>query len=198
MKMRAEVKELHQRLGVTSIFVTHDQEEAMSISDRIAVMHKGRIEQLGTPEEIYGRPANLHVARFMGYRNVLPFTLTGERGSHLALSAGGVTLTGVAMGDANGTDVSVALRPEDFERAAPGDPNAFGSRGPHVTFVAGGKSATRAEYLTAPQCLQQEVPPALLRPTCGRSSTDGRAQSRRAPAELVSYPHFDFTSNLVT
>ncbi|HTN95984.1 MAG TPA: ABC transporter ATP-binding protein [Nordella sp.] len=66
LKMRAEVKELHQRLGVTSIFVTHDQEEAMSISDRIAVMNGGRIEQLGTPEEIYARPATRYVATFIG------------------------------------------------------------------------------------------------------------------------------------
>ena len=64
--MRAEVKLLHSRLGVTSIFVTHDQEEALSISDRIAVMRQGRIEQVGTPEEVYARPASTYVARFIG------------------------------------------------------------------------------------------------------------------------------------
>jgi ABC-type sugar transport system ATPase subunit len=64
--MRGEIKLLHQRLGATSIFVTHDQEEAMSISDRIAVMRAGRIEQFGTPEEIYDRPATRYVARFIG------------------------------------------------------------------------------------------------------------------------------------
>ncbi|MEZ5665967.1 MAG: ABC transporter ATP-binding protein [Alphaproteobacteria bacterium] len=66
VRMRAEVKELHQKLGVTSVFVTHDQEEAMSISDRIAVMSEGRIEQIATPEEIYARPASRTVARFIG------------------------------------------------------------------------------------------------------------------------------------
>jgi multiple sugar transport system ATP-binding protein len=66
IKMRAEVKELHQRLRVTSIFVTHDQEEALSLSDRIAVMREGRIEQFGTPEEIYARPLSKYVARFIG------------------------------------------------------------------------------------------------------------------------------------
>src|SRR5262249_25061202 len=66
VRMRAEVKELHQRLGVTSIFVTHDQEEAMSISDRIAVMNRGRIEQVGTPEEIYAEPKTRYVATFIG------------------------------------------------------------------------------------------------------------------------------------
>jgi ABC-type sugar transport system ATPase subunit len=66
LRMRAEVKELHQRQRVTSIFVTHDQEEALSLSDRIAVMRDGRIEQIGTPEEIYVRPASRYVARFIG------------------------------------------------------------------------------------------------------------------------------------
>jgi hypothetical protein len=64
--MRAEIKLLHSRLGVTSIFVTHDQEEALSISDRIAVMRQGRVEQYGTPEEVYARPATTYVARFIG------------------------------------------------------------------------------------------------------------------------------------
>ncbi len=65
-RMRAEIKLLHQKLGVTSIFVTHDQEEAMAISDRIVVMRAGRIEQSGTPAEVYARPASLYVARFIG------------------------------------------------------------------------------------------------------------------------------------
>ena len=60
------MKELHQRLGVTSIFVTHDQEEALSLSDRIAVMREGRVEQFGTPEEVYARPLSKYVARFIG------------------------------------------------------------------------------------------------------------------------------------
>lgn len=66
LRMRAEIKLLHSRLGVTSIFVTHDQEEALSLSDRIAIMRQGQIEQVGTPEEVYARPANIHVARFIG------------------------------------------------------------------------------------------------------------------------------------
>lgn len=64
--LRAEIRQLHDDLGVTFIYVTHDQHEAMSMSDRVAVMREGRILQLGTPEEIYNRPANLDVARFVG------------------------------------------------------------------------------------------------------------------------------------
>ena len=66
LKTRGEIKELHQRLGVTSVFVTHDQEEALSLSDRIAVLRAGHLEQFGTPEEIYSRPATKYVARFIG------------------------------------------------------------------------------------------------------------------------------------
>ncbi|MEI7601665.1 MAG: ABC transporter ATP-binding protein, partial [Aestuariivirga sp.] len=65
-RMRAEVKELHLRLGVTSIFVTHDQEEALSISDRVAIMRDGSVEQFGTPEDVYANPETVEVARFIG------------------------------------------------------------------------------------------------------------------------------------
>ncbi|MGZ4316276.1 MAG: ABC transporter ATP-binding protein, partial [Gaiellaceae bacterium] len=66
VRMRMEIKELHQQLKITSLFVTHDQEEALSISDRIAIMRNGRIEQVGTSEEVYGRPRSKYVARFIG------------------------------------------------------------------------------------------------------------------------------------
>ena len=66
MRMRVEVKAMHQRLGITSIFVTHDQEEALSLSDRIAIMNSGKIEQIGTPEDVYSRPCSTYVARFIG------------------------------------------------------------------------------------------------------------------------------------
>lgn len=66
LKTRGEIKELHQRLGVTSIFVTHDQEEALSLSDRIAVLRLGHLEQFGTPEDVYAKPASKYVAKFIG------------------------------------------------------------------------------------------------------------------------------------
>ena len=87
--MRGEVKQLHARLGVTSVFVTHDQEEALSISDRIAIMHGGRIEQVGTPEEIYSRPATTYVATFIGHPRIdlVPIDLE-ERSGTLYAKAG--------------------------------------------------------------------------------------------------------------
>jgi multiple sugar transport system ATP-binding protein len=66
VRMRSEIKQLHQRLGITSLFVTHDQEEALSISDRIAVMRDGHVEQIGTPEQVYAQPVSRYVAHFIG------------------------------------------------------------------------------------------------------------------------------------
>jgi multiple sugar transport system ATP-binding protein len=80
MKMRIEVKELHQRLGITSLFVTHDQEEALSLSDRIAIMRDGHIEQVGTPEQVYSHAVSKYVARFIGspQMDILQGTLERE------------------------------------------------------------------------------------------------------------------------
>jgi multiple sugar transport system ATP-binding protein len=116
MRMRAEVKELHQRLGVTSIFVTHDQEEAMSISDRIAVMNKGRVEQVGTPEEIYASPTTRYVATFIGSPQIDLFRGQIEReGDEAFCRAGSVRLhlpSRVAAGAAHGVAVDVGIRAE--------------------------------------------------------------------------------------
>lgn len=96
-EMRIEIKRLHNELGLTTVYVTHDQSEAMSLSDRVVVLRLGRIEQIGTPQEIYNRPNSLFVSRFMGYTNQLPVTLMGkdgdfwqvqtEQGVHLRASA---------------------------------------------------------------------------------------------------------------
>ena len=82
MKTRGEIKELHQRLGVTSIFVTHDQEEALSLSDRVAVLRSGKLEQFGTPEDIYAKPATKYVARFIGspQMDIFPGEFVRENG----------------------------------------------------------------------------------------------------------------------
>ncbi|CAG9248186.1 Putative spermidine/putrescine transport system ATP-binding protein [Paraburkholderia unamae] len=129
IEMRAEIRRIHGQLERATIYVTHDQDEALSMADRIVVMKEGVVQQVATPKEVYSRPSNLHVARFMGFRNVLPFAITGEQGGHIAMSSSGITLTGVPMGDmaakSSGNEISVAMRPEDFERANTGDANAF-------------------------------------------------------------------------
>ncbi|WP_162914040.1 ABC transporter ATP-binding protein [Taklimakanibacter lacteus] len=122
LRMRAEVKELHQRLGVTSIFVTHDQEEAMSISDRIAVMNKGRIEQLGTPEEIYARPATRYVATFIGSPRIeLAAGETVAFGNMSACRIGSVTLP-LVRSLRPGRQVEIGVRPEHVRLGHSGIP----------------------------------------------------------------------------
>ena len=77
VQLRDEIRRIQLRLGITTVFVTHDQEEALAVSDRIAVMNAGRIEQIGTPEELYLRPATPNVAAFVGLSSTVRGTVTG-------------------------------------------------------------------------------------------------------------------------
>src|ERR1700749_1888672 len=76
LEMRTEIKRIHRELGRSTVYVTHDQDEALSLADRIVVLHEGKTQQIGSPEDLYARPANLDVARFMGYQNLLRLTAT--------------------------------------------------------------------------------------------------------------------------
>jgi iron(III) transport system ATP-binding protein len=108
VELRDEIRDLQRSLGITTIYVTHDQEEALGISDRICVMQGGRVHQIGTPRDIYARPATLFVASFVGAMNVVPRVAIGP-GGEVALGAGGARLAGLA-GRARAT---LAIRPED-------------------------------------------------------------------------------------
>jgi putative spermidine/putrescine transport system ATP-binding protein len=79
VQLRDEIRRIQLRLGITTVFVTHDQEEALAVSDRIAVMDAGRIDQIDTPEELYLRPATAHVAAFVGLSSVVPGVASGDR-----------------------------------------------------------------------------------------------------------------------
>jgi ABC-type sugar transport system ATPase subunit len=127
IRMRSEVRQLHDRLGVTSVFVTHDQEEAMSISDRIAVMRLGKVEQFGTPEEVYASPVSKYVAQFVGSprMNILAGTLL-EDGTGSAFRFGSVTVpldakagSAIAHGERH---VDLGIRPEHVHLVAAGIP----------------------------------------------------------------------------
>lgn len=146
IEMRAEIRRIHSQLERATLYVTHDQDEALSMADRIVVMREGVVQQVATPKEVYARPQNLHVARFMGYRNVAEFTLEGMQGDGVAVSANGVRLIGTPMAGFNGKRVSVALRPEDMERTAPGTENAFDAL---VTVVEYGGNSSLLRVKTA-------------------------------------------------
>ncbi len=111
--MQIELKRIQREVGITFIFVTHDQGEALTMSDRIAVMSRGRVEQIGTPEEIYDRPASIFVAGFIGSANLLPGTLSRVGDAPVALLDSGVRLAVPSAGDAReGGPITVMLRPE--------------------------------------------------------------------------------------
>ncbi|WP_232470211.1 MULTISPECIES: spermidine/putrescine ABC transporter ATP-binding protein PotA [Methylococcus] len=114
-EMQLELKRLQRQTGITFVFVTHDREEALSMSDRIAVMRAGRIEQLGPPRDIYERPANLFVAQFAGESNVLETTVTAITGPHtLTVELAGTPL--LVRTDRKfdiGAGLTLVLRPED-------------------------------------------------------------------------------------
>ncbi len=123
--MQVELKEIQQRLGITTIFVTHDQGEALSMSDRVAVMSAGRIHQVGTPEEVYRRPADRFVAGFVGDVNRLPARLLGREGDTAQVAAGACHFTVPAAplaGLAPGAAVELFLRPEQLAPAPAGGP----------------------------------------------------------------------------
>ena len=114
VETRAEIRRIHDQLGRATIYVTHDQDEALSLADRIVVMKDGAIQQIDRPHEVYAQPANLHVARFMGYRNVLDMDVLGNTGGRVELHAGDLRLTGVLKQVLPGARASVAIRPEEI------------------------------------------------------------------------------------
>ncbi len=114
VQMRTELRHLHQKLGATTIYVTHDQVEAMTMADRIVMMRDGAIEQVGRPLEIYDRPANHFVAGFIGSpaMNVLPGRIRAGADPAVALDGGGVLPLGHVPSLAPGRAVAVGIRPE--------------------------------------------------------------------------------------
>ena len=114
--IQLELKLLHRRLGVTIVYVTHDQEEALFLSDRIIVLERGLVAQAGAPQALYRRPANRFVATFLGDCNLLPGSL--RSGSGVALEAGPVLLLDELPALPDGAAVVVATRPEHLLLAA--------------------------------------------------------------------------------
>ena len=119
--MRVELKQIQEKTGITFIFVTHDQEEALTMSDRIAVMSAGRVQQIGTAREIYESPRNAFVANFIGETNLLPAVVAGvEEGIALCdLQAGGRLTATPTDTAASGDRGSVSVRPEHLSLTAP-------------------------------------------------------------------------------
>ena len=114
VELREEVRKIAKRLSMTTIYVTHDQEEAMAVADRIAVMNAGKIQQVGRPEEIYYKPANFFVATFLGRSNVLKGRVVETKGEAATLDVGFLIAAQTPHRLAPGDEVEVVVRPEDI------------------------------------------------------------------------------------
>ncbi|MGE0724333.1 MAG: ABC transporter ATP-binding protein [Alphaproteobacteria bacterium] len=148
VEMRSEIQKLQKTLGITAVYVTHDQEEAMAISDRIAVMSQGRIAQVGTAEALYRRPATAFVAAFIGRSNLLDATVVEAGGGRAVLAIAGhrIAIAGAPDGLAAGQSVRAVVRPEAVALAPAGTPGVpgvvasetyLGEKAEYVVTVAG-------------------------------------------------------------
>ncbi|MFO1288843.1 MAG: ABC transporter ATP-binding protein [Rubrivivax sp.] len=129
VQMRHEIRSLQRRLGITTIYVTHDQEEAMAVSDRIVVMNQGRVVQVGSAEDLYLRPASAFVARFIGRINALEARVESVAGGTAEVSVLGrrigVPIGSAPAGLAAGQEVQLMIRPEALRVLAADDPAAW-------------------------------------------------------------------------
>jgi iron(III) transport system ATP-binding protein len=125
VEMREEIKDIQRKLGITTIYVTHDQEEAMAVSDRIAIQNYGKIMQVGTPKEIYDKPENLFIATFIG-KGALIEGMVEELDDYAKVTIGKSYMEGINTGDTELHDsqhVACVMRPESFFLEAPDEPH---------------------------------------------------------------------------
>jgi len=116
VEMRGAIRDVQKEVGITTVYVTHDQEEALAISDRIAVMKDGIVQQVGTPKEIYTRPKNIFVSTFIGHSNLYKGTIEEQDGVTFVKFEKGYTVKMDNLKDKvkNGQRVIIAVRPEEF------------------------------------------------------------------------------------
>ena len=168
--LRKEIRTIQRQLGITTVYVTHDQEEAMSLSDRVVVMSDGRIEQIGPPPQIYNFPATPFVASFVGTLNLLPATIVDAAAG--TVSVGGQTIrTPKAIDGHASREITVALRPEAVEIGEAGGSNRLAGQVEDVSLL-GSIVRTRVRVMQeASVSLDQFNDPALAAPAIGETIT---------------------------
>jgi spermidine/putrescine transport system ATP-binding protein len=168
LQMQLELKAIQQRVGITFLFVTHDQGEALTMSDRIAVMNKGRVEQVATSEEIYSRPLTRFVASFIGDTNLLDSAFVGIDGPDVVVDWHGLRVRASGTTRPPAGSVAISVRPENISLedavAETGDDNVFDARVVRATFTG---SSVRYDL----------VMPNSLRLTSQQPNTSGRRWS---------------------
>ena len=168
VSLREEIRALQQRLGITTVFVTHDQEEALSISDRIVVMSEGRAEQVGAPSDIYNKPKTRFVASFIGTLNLLQATVVDAKGGILSLAGQNLRTAATLNGAKAGDMLTVALRPEAL--SLEGGANGFGALVEDMNFL-GAIVRLRLRAGADVLSLDQFNQPAMSLPAKGSSVT---------------------------
>ncbi|MHB8398565.1 MAG: ABC transporter ATP-binding protein [Candidatus Limnocylindrales bacterium] len=134
--LRHEIRSIQRELGITTVYVTHDQEEALSLSDRIVVMSEGRVEQIGTPFQVYNFPSTAFVASFVGTLNVLDATVVDAASGRLTVAGQPISTGRPLIGaGAPGATLPIALRPEMLSIGAEGQANAVSGTVEDVTFL---------------------------------------------------------------
>jgi ABC-type Fe3+/spermidine/putrescine transport system ATPase subunit len=143
--MQVEIKRIQRKLGITTIIVTHDQEEAVSLADRVIVMNTGKILQVGKPKEVFDNPASLFVAEFMGFSNFIKGKVNSFDGSKASVVCSGqeLVLTGADNAGVNsGDSVTISIRPENIIPAEKSSENALRGIVKSVTYKG---TVTRVE-----------------------------------------------------
>ncbi len=182
--LRHEVKALQRRLGITTVMVTHDQEEALTMADRIVVMDQGRIEQVGTPLEIYREPRTSFVADFIGTMNFVPGTICGPASARF----GELELACETDGLAEGTPVTIAMRPEDIlvQGVTAGEENTYEARIRGLEFLGSFVRADLTSEATGEDRLRADLSINLVR---RQGIADGDSLLVRIPRERIRlYP----------
>jgi iron(III) transport system ATP-binding protein len=182
--LRHEVKDLQRRLGITTVMVTHDQEEALTMADRIVVMDQGRIEQIGPPLEIYREPRTSFVADFIGTMNFVAGTICGSGSVRL----GQLELACETDGLADGATVTIAVRPEDIviQGVSAGQEKAYEARVGGLEFLGSFVRADLASELTGDALLRADLSINLMR---HQSIAEGDSVMVSLPRERIRiYP----------
>jgi len=150
-QMQVELKRIQKEVGITFIYVTHDQEEAMTMSDRIAVMNRGRYEQLGDPEALYERPQTRFVAGFLGVSNLLPATIDGASNGQAAfrLSDGSTVRVPAGLVAAGASSVSLGVRPEKIRLIEPDNEVPDGLNRAPGTIIDASYIGVSTQYIVA-------------------------------------------------
>ena len=132
--VRDEIRDLQQRLNLTVVYVTHDQEEALAVSDRIIVMDEGKISQIGSPRELYEQPTNLFVANFIGDSNILPCTVSGAKNNEKVLTIGQLKIKYTDVHTKNGA-TSAVIRPEHIKLTSKATTSALAGTIEKATYI---------------------------------------------------------------